>query len=616
MAYDEPPDPYQDHHQHPPAPPYPSQYAPDQIDMPHPQVPPPAAPHPGSINEAVSSAVHQADTSSYLSPEVLTQITATVIQQLKATGLENFQPSPSRSQSQPPPPQQQQPPPPPPPTWPSAEPSSLRTQPDSPHSMASPSVHHSHADTQYNPYPPPSGYASDVRPSPKQSPDPLADRRNSLSSQGSARSAKTDYRPKPPDRDATAIEMTTLEKIWGKLFEDGKPTKRLGQFLRGIAMHLIEDYPPGNTLVVVPDKLQKFYKDTHVSWDTYPWQDIFDDRTSSISRLFRVVQAEHCLVQAPNKFNERPDIPGLTPRGFEKWLTLMILANPDREYERLQKAVLNMPINNPDDKKERFPKEIPRQLFPKVGNLDLREETEEYIIKHCGVDLPHITEEERSKAASKSSPTPTPASAPSMERMPSYERGRPPPSASSSSAVLDDEDETISPAPIERERKPYSVQPGSGKVYDDFQSPRNSTGSFSTTSRPDTIGRSELYDRDRDPLYARSGSVQTQPPSAHRIPAHHGRSRSSSRSVNHPSEYRRSEGDLLGRDGHIPRYAGVSAGGDLYSESPSSTLPFDSGAHSRDHLSSHRGSRAGEDEYYRGMLGGQGGGPVHERYYR
>jgi hypothetical protein len=33
--------------------------------------------------------------------------------------------------------------------------------------------------------------------------------------------------------------MTTLEKIWGKLFEEGKPTKRVGQLLRGIAVHLV-----------------------------------------------------------------------------------------------------------------------------------------------------------------------------------------------------------------------------------------------------------------------------------------------------------------------------------------------------------------------------------------
>lgn len=46
-------------------------------------------------------------------------------------------------------------------------------------------------------------------------------------------------RPKPPSRETTVTEMTTLEKIWGKLFEEGRPTKRLGQLLRGIAFHLV-----------------------------------------------------------------------------------------------------------------------------------------------------------------------------------------------------------------------------------------------------------------------------------------------------------------------------------------------------------------------------------------
>lgn len=91
--------------------------------------------------------------------------------------------------------------------------------------------------------------------------------------------------------------------------------------------------------------------------------DIFDDRTSSISRIYRDIEAEHHLVQDPQNLKERPDIPGLTPRGFEKWYTIMIQANPDREFARLQKTVLDMPINNPDDRKERFPKELPRRLF-------------------------------------------------------------------------------------------------------------------------------------------------------------------------------------------------------------------------------------------------------------
>lgn len=38
---------------------------------------------------------------------------------------------------------------------------------------------------------------------------------------------------------ASTENMTTLEKIWGKMFDDGQPTPRLSQLLRGIAVHLV-----------------------------------------------------------------------------------------------------------------------------------------------------------------------------------------------------------------------------------------------------------------------------------------------------------------------------------------------------------------------------------------
>lgn len=237
----------------------------------------------------------------------------------------------------------------------------------------------------------------------------------------------------------------------------------------------------------MPDKLQKFYADTNIVSDPYPWQgekvlyslgflvtkselDIFDDRTSSISRLFRDIEAEHHLVQA--KLDERPDIPGLTPRGFEVFATLMIQAHPDKEYERLQKAVLNMPISNPDNRKERFPKEIPRRLFPETPNLRLRDVLDQHIMKHCGVELPPITDEEIDKVAAqrhKSSASPAVSIAESSHP-PSHsvyhsanerdKKGYHPPSV----AVVDDEDEEQSPPAIERTRKPYSANPGKG-VY-------------------------------------------------------------------------------------------------------------------------------------------------------
>lgn len=53
--------------------------------------------------------------------------------------------------------------------------------------------------------------------------------------------APNQSRPEP-QRKRTAEEETILEKIWGPLFDsDGSPTARLGQLLRGIALHIVGD---------------------------------------------------------------------------------------------------------------------------------------------------------------------------------------------------------------------------------------------------------------------------------------------------------------------------------------------------------------------------------------
>lgn len=298
---------------------------------------------------------------------------------------------------------------------------------------------------------------------------------------------------------------------------------------------------------------------------------------------------------------------------------MMIQAHPDREYERLQKAVLNMPISNPDDRKERFPKEIPRRLFPATADIQLREETEEYIMKHCGVDLPRITEQERElsrPSTAKRSPEPAISNS---GRARSYERGRPPPASASasasSSAVIDDEDEEVTPSvSIERERKPYSAHPGGGKQYQGSgpghsrTGTGSSTGSFSTPRPADTTGTTSTSSQhrtaeklDRDSRYSRTGSG----PASRRFSR---TSRSSSRGMNtRPGEYRHSESDLHSSRDSAPRYDSISAA-DLYMESPTSILP-DSDDSRR--FKDHRSSRSGDD-YYRGMLGGHGGGP---KYY-
>lgn len=42
------------------------------------------------------------------------------------------------------------------------------------------------------------------------------------------------------NRTYSTMELSTVDQKWGRLFEsDGKPTQRLGQFLRGLANHIV-----------------------------------------------------------------------------------------------------------------------------------------------------------------------------------------------------------------------------------------------------------------------------------------------------------------------------------------------------------------------------------------
>lgn len=64
----------------------------------------------------------------------------------------------------------------------------------------------------------------------------------STSSQGPSSKPNDEYSstPRCTSRLSMSEETTTLEKIWGSLFDEGgEPTTRLGQLLRGLAMHIV-----------------------------------------------------------------------------------------------------------------------------------------------------------------------------------------------------------------------------------------------------------------------------------------------------------------------------------------------------------------------------------------
>ena len=216
--------------------------------------------------------------------------------------------------------------------------------------------------------------------------------------------------------------------------------------------------------------------------------------------MYRQLSCRHHLVQ--ERSDERPDIPGLTPRGFERWVTLLIRANPEAEFQRLAKALLQMPINNPDDKKERFPKEITRRLFPKHEDLEARYSIEDAMMEHADIEIPRpkrrSIDDLKSEKESPPQQTPIDVPAPQGQRpgvhfadapevlneqpsthVPSsaIERERAPYSSIiPENAVVDDLTPVEPPLskPIERERKPYVAQAGGGRHYGNKDGPGES----------------------------------------------------------------------------------------------------------------------------------------------
>lgn len=252
---------------------------------------------------------------------------------------------------------------------------------------------------------------------------------------------------------------TTLEKIWQPLFDNGNPTVRLGQFLRGLAKHIIEDYEPRGSLVIPPHKMLRFLTETQVTGEHYPWLVIFGGRMSwtSISTMYRKLLCQHHLIQ--QQVHDAPVVPALTPMGFELFMTCLIQAHPDTEFERLSQAVRDMPISNADDSKERFPKELSRRLLP----LDPNMQAEQRLISSMNHE-PTLIRLER--GASAMPPPPPPQTSAQPEQPAFRERERNPYSQSTpKSNAFDDDDPSPPSMPIERERQPYFAKEGSAKRY-------------------------------------------------------------------------------------------------------------------------------------------------------
>lgn len=424
-------------------------------------------PYQQPLNNALSNAFDKSDSARTVDPDLIAQITAevkrSVLDEIKMTGVGAAAVPPQPSTA---PPQHYVP----------HSPTSTSASFPSRNVHTPPSPHHQEFGSQ--------GSASPDLPQHESSFDGAGDAQGSryeraLPSDKPAEGPRR-QRPAPVSRMSTETDFSPIEKKWQRLFDaQGQPTARLGQFLRGLALHLIDDYEPKKSLVISPAKMLRFYEDVKLNDEVYPWQTIFGKvPCTTLTKIYRELRCQHHLIQ--ESLADQPYIPALTPEGFQDWMTAMIQAYPSLEYERLSQAVLHMPISNADDSKERFPKELPRRLFPLQENLQAQQ--------RCAAIL------SAEGLGPRRAPTfpPPPPMAQSSGSVPSLERERSPYAGQPNNLderVFESDDEGVEPLskPIERERKPYSAVPGGGKQYED----RASGSTQSDSSGPEHRKRAQ-----------------------------------------------------------------------------------------------------------------------------
>ncbi|KAI1136594.1 hypothetical protein F5Y05DRAFT_420020 [Hypoxylon sp. FL0543] len=154
---------------------------------------------------------------------------------------------------------------------------------------------------------------------------------------------------------------------WGVLFDEkGYATIRNGQFLKGVAKHVINDLAPSsNNLVVTPEKLSVLYSKYRLDSEIYPFTEVFNSRARDahdrLADFFTDLDCQYHLVQPDS--NSRPRVPALTPIGFAQFLTTCILAHPDEEFRRLDKIVSDVQLVA-DGEPEKLPRQLLRSDFP------------------------------------------------------------------------------------------------------------------------------------------------------------------------------------------------------------------------------------------------------------
>lgn len=221
---------------------------------PAPPPPPPqsnAAPPQGQpVNDAVTSAFSRADTA--VPPELIAQITEDVIKRLRAAGVDGPAANPAAAAAA----AATAPPPPPPPAASGSSHGHSRNNSQTTSDSASvpardvytpPSPRPNKPDIAAYGSPPRQGSVignaaipSVIPNSPRQPTSPWEAPKGRSADRGPPSPEHSETSRPGPERKPTDQDETPMDRTWGQLFdESGHSTARLGQFLRGLANHIV-----------------------------------------------------------------------------------------------------------------------------------------------------------------------------------------------------------------------------------------------------------------------------------------------------------------------------------------------------------------------------------------
>jgi hypothetical protein len=183
---------------------------------------PPPPPSQQPLKTAIGNAFEKSDAARVVDPNLIAQIT----EQVKRSVLEEIKMSVAASATQ-------------------QQPAQVTPQ-YVPPSPASTSASGPPRDVYTPPSPKPAEFGGNASPSPDPVRDPLLDGNYDTPTPRTGRSATVDLpSERPSTRPPLAPRMVTedytpIEKMWQRLFDpEGRPLPRLGEFLRGLALHLV-----------------------------------------------------------------------------------------------------------------------------------------------------------------------------------------------------------------------------------------------------------------------------------------------------------------------------------------------------------------------------------------